>query len=244
MARLRGAQRGDHGGDRGHRALPAGDLRVQRGRTPVDYGAIIANGSLYCPCMRLPVLHRLAFRDGLAASGSWSLHVREVGHGAGGCVTRCTSIISRPRPTIRSTSPGRAAWSGNSARRVVVSGRVVTWQSSNCARSVLPAWPLKVISYVGDRTGIMPRNWWLTLVIRVPDGEVRVVTRYWVIRLDAMAAAGLRRAVGTSEARQPAPAAELPSGAAVRPPPRLCGPGSSLPPEIMLRGAPAVGVAR
>jgi hypothetical protein len=37
MARLRGAQRGDRGGDRGHRALPAGDLRV---------------------------LHRLAFRDG------------------------------------------------------------------------------------------------------------------------------------------------------------------------------------
>ena len=173
-----------------------------------------------------------------------SLHVNEVGHGADGCVTRCTSIISRPRPTIRSTSPGRAAWSGNSARRVVVSGHVVTWQSSNCARSVLPAWPLKVISYVGDRTGIMPRNWWLTLVIRVPDGVVRVVTRYWVIRLDAMAAAGLRRAVGTSEARQPAPAAELPSGAAVRPPPRLCGPGSSLSPEIMLRGAPAVGVAR
>ncbi len=152
------------------------------------------------------------FRDGLAASGSWSLHVREVGHGGGGCVTRCTSMISRPRPTIRSTSPERAAWSGNSARRVVVSGRVVTWQSSNCARSVLPAWPLKVISYVGDRTGIMPRNWWLTLAIRVPDGGVRVVTRYWVIRSDAMAAAGSRRAVGTSEARQPAPAARLPSG--------------------------------
>ena len=119
-----------------------------------------------------------------------SLHVNEVGHGADGCVTRCTSIISRPRPTIRSTSPGRAAWSGNSARRVVVSGRVVTWQSSNCARSVLPAWPLKVISYVGDRTGIMPRNWWLTLVIRVLDGGVRVVTRYWVIRMDAMARPG------------------------------------------------------
>jgi hypothetical protein len=60
-----------------------------------------------------------------------------------------------------------------------------------------------VISYVGDRTGIMPRNWWLTLAIRVPDGGVRVVTRYWVIRLDAMAAAGPRRAVGTSEARWP-----------------------------------------
>jgi len=29
---------------------------------------------------------------------------------------------------------------------VVVSGPVVTLQSSNCTRSVLPAWPLKVIS--------------------------------------------------------------------------------------------------
>ena len=52
------------------------------------------------------------------------------------------------------------------------------------------AWPLKVISYVGDRTGTMPRNWWLTLVIRVPDGGVRVVTRSRVIRMDAMARPG------------------------------------------------------
>jgi hypothetical protein len=174
MARLRGAQRGDRGGNRGHRALPAGNLRVLNRPPSTDW------------------LFEMAWHQ--VALGS--LHVNEGGHGAGGCVTRCTSIISRPRPTIRSTSPGRAAWSGNSARRVVVSGRVVTWQSSNCARSVLPAWPLKVISYVGGRTGIMPRNWWLTLVIRVPDGGIRVVTRYWVIRMDAMAAAGLRRAVG------------------------------------------------
>jgi hypothetical protein len=86
-----------------------------------------------------------------------------IDHGADGCVTRCTSMISSPRPTIRSTSPGSAAGSGISARRVVVSGLVVTVQSSNCACSVLPAWPLKVISYVRDRTGIMPRSWWLTL---------------------------------------------------------------------------------
>ena len=86
-------------------------------------------------------------------SAGVTLRVREIGHGADGRVTRCTSMISSPRPTIRSTSPGRAAWSGSSARRVVVSGLVVTWQSSNCARSVRPAWPVKVISYVCDRTG-------------------------------------------------------------------------------------------
>ena len=165
MARLRGAQRGDHGGDRGHWALPAGDLRVQCGRTPVDHSTIIANGSLYCPCMRLTRYstdHRppTGLSRWLAASGSWSLQVREVGHGAGSCVTRFTLMISRPRPTIRSTSPARAAWSGNSARRVVVSGRVVTWQSSTCARSVLLAWA-ESDSYVGDRLGLS-RNWWLT----------------------------------------------------------------------------------
>jgi hypothetical protein len=33
-----------------------------------------------------------------------------------------------------------------------VPGPVVTVQSSNCARSVLSAWPVKVISYVCDRT--------------------------------------------------------------------------------------------
>jgi hypothetical protein len=141
-------------------------------------------------------------------------------------------MISRPSPTIRSTSSGRAAWSGSSARRVVVSRVVVTWQSSNCARSVLPAGPLKVTSYVCDRTGNMPRSWWLTLAVRVPGSEVRVVTRYRVIGLDAVAAAGLHRAVGISEAWQPAPAAELPSGAAVRPPSHLCRPGSSSPRQI------------
>ena len=62
-------------------------------------------------------------------------------------------MISSPRPTIRSTSPQRAAGSGKSARRVVVSGVVVTSQSSNCARSVRPAWPLKVTSGYGGRTG-------------------------------------------------------------------------------------------
>jgi hypothetical protein len=77
-----------------------------------------------------------------------------LGHGPDTGVTRCTSMMTSPRPTIRCTSPERAAWSGSSARRIVVSGPVVTLHSSNCARSVLPAWPLKVISYVCGRTGI------------------------------------------------------------------------------------------
>jgi MFS family permease len=85
-------------------------------------------------------------------------HRPEIGHGADGCVTRCTSVISSPRPTTRSTSPGRAAWSGSSARSVVVSGLVMTSQSSNCARSVLPAGPLKLMSYVSSRTGNTPRS--------------------------------------------------------------------------------------
>jgi hypothetical protein len=78
-----------------------------------------------------------------------------------------------------------------------VSGPMVTLQSSNCARSVLPAWPLKVISYVCGRTGITPRSRWLTLAVRVPGGAACVVTRCRVIRgLDAMAAAGPHRQEG------------------------------------------------
>src|SRR5271165_7416735 len=42
LAGLRRAQRGGDGGDRGHRPLPAGDLRVQRGRAAVDLaGAVL-----------------------------------------------------------------------------------------------------------------------------------------------------------------------------------------------------------
>lgn len=75
-------------------------------------------------------------------------------HGTDPSATRWTSITTSPRPTIRCTSPERAAWSDSSARRVVVSGPVVTLHSSNCARSVLPAWPRKVISYVSRATGL------------------------------------------------------------------------------------------
>jgi len=57
----------------------------------------------------------------------------------GGGATRCMSITLSPRPVIRSTSPDRAAWSGSSARRVVVPGPTMTSQSSNSARSVEPA---------------------------------------------------------------------------------------------------------
>lgn len=75
-------------------------------------------------------------------------------HGTDPSATRWTSITTSPRPTIRCTSPERAAWSDSSARRVVVSGPVVTLHSSNCARSVLPAWPRKVMSYVSRATGL------------------------------------------------------------------------------------------
>jgi hypothetical protein len=122
--------------------------------------------------------------------------IQEISHGAGGCVTSCKSMISRPRPTIRSISPGRAAWSGKSARSVVASGLVMTWQSSNCARSVRPARPLKVISNVCDRTRSMPRSQWLTLPVSVPDGGIRVVTRYRVMRVDAMTAVDPLHAAG------------------------------------------------
>src|SRR5215831_17656729 len=105
---------------------------------------------------RRPSQAKTSYLGDLEKLASHLHYIQEIGHGADGYVTRCTSMISRPRPTIRSTSPGRAAWSGNSARRVVASGLVVTWQSSNCARSLLPAWPLKVISYVCDRTRSMP----------------------------------------------------------------------------------------
>ena len=81
-----------------------------------------------------------------AGDGRLPVRVRETGHGADGGVRSSTRLISSPSPAIRCTSPERAAWSGSSARRVVVSGPVVTLQSSNCARSVLSAWPVKVIS--------------------------------------------------------------------------------------------------
>ncbi len=125
-------------------------------------------------------------RGGLTLLAAWASGVRlrhpVIGHGPDPGVTRCTSVTTSPSPTIRCTSPERAAWSGSSARRVVVSGPVVTLQSSNCARSVLPAWPLKVTSYVCGRTGITPRSWWLTLAVRVPGARPSVVTRCRVIR--------------------------------------------------------------
>jgi hypothetical protein len=58
---------------------------------------------------------------------------------------------------------------------------VVTVQSSNCAHSVLPAWPVKVISYVYGRTGIVPRSRWLGLATSVHDRGVCGVTRSRVI---------------------------------------------------------------
>ena len=84
--------------------------------------------------------------------------LREVSHGAGGGGTRRRYTTSSRRPVIRCTSPERAAGSGSSARRVVLPGPMVTSQSSNCARSTGPAWPVKVISYVRGRTRVTPRG--------------------------------------------------------------------------------------
>src|SRR5215475_5399315 len=67
-----------------------------------------------------------------------------------------TSITSSPRLLIRSISPDRAPRSGSSVRSVVVPGPMVTSQSSNSDRSVSPACPRNVISYVCDRTGLPP----------------------------------------------------------------------------------------
>ncbi len=77
-------------------------------------------------------------QDGAAAPGSCP-RARPRPQSSGGGATRCMSITLSPRPVIRSTSPVRAAWSGSSARRVVVPGPTVTSQSSNSARSVEPA---------------------------------------------------------------------------------------------------------
>lgn len=51
---------------------------------------------------------------------------------------------------MRWMSPDSAHWSGSSARRVVTLGPLVTWQSSNSARTVGLARPAKEISYVRD----------------------------------------------------------------------------------------------
>ena len=71
-----------------------------------------------------------------------------------------------------------------------MSGPVVTLQSSNCARSVLSAWPVKVISYVCGRTVITPQSRWLTLPPVFLAAGFCVVTRCRVIwGFDAIARA-------------------------------------------------------
>ena len=142
--------------------------------------------------------------------GSGPLRVREMGHGTAGGDTSSTWVTSSPRPAMRCMSPERAATSGSSARRVVVSGPAVTLQSSNCAHSVLSAWPIKVISYPRDGTRIIPHSWWLTLAVSVPGGGVRVVTRFRVIRGCRDNRGRAAPATGTGAVRRPAPAAELP----------------------------------
>jgi hypothetical protein len=61
-----------------------------------------------------------------------------------------------------------------------VSGPVLTLQSSNCARSVLSARPVKVISYVSGRTDYASQSV-VDATASVPGGGICVVTRYWVI---------------------------------------------------------------
>ena len=70
---------------------------------------------------------------------------------------------------IRSTSPARAASSGSSARRVVLSGPTRTSQSSNSALSPAPAWPAKVISYICDCTRTLLAVW-LIRALSLPGG--------------------------------------------------------------------------
>ena len=70
----------------------------------------------------------------------------------------------------------RAAWSGSSARRVVLSGLRVIWQSSNSARTVVPAWPVKAISYVRDRTWIVTFGELVVSAARVPAHWAGVIT--------------------------------------------------------------------
>ena len=54
--RLRRAQRGGDGGDRGHRPLPAGDLRVQRGRAAVDLAVSTTRSARSAPARDTPGL--------------------------------------------------------------------------------------------------------------------------------------------------------------------------------------------
>ena len=91
-------------------------------------------------------------------------------------------MTSSPRPVIRMTSPLRAAWSGSSARRVVLPGSTMTSQSSNSARKVLPACPAKVISYVCGRANVTPRRVLVQVVASVPGGRCRVITHRRVTR--------------------------------------------------------------
>src|SRR6266516_4871664 len=118
-------------------------------------------------------------------AGRWNRdrpHVCEKGHCSGGGAIRCMWTTSSPRPVIRSTSPERAAWSGSSARRVVVASPTVTWQSSFLARSAEPAWRMEVISYVCVCIGSGLAVCLGLRTASVPNGEVSVITHSGVTR--------------------------------------------------------------
>ena len=60
---------------------------------------------------------------------------------------------------------------------------MLTWQSSNAARSVVPAWPVKVISYVRDRNmSHAPSQRLSGRAASVPGGGVCVSTLSRVIQ--------------------------------------------------------------
>ena len=86
-------------------------------------------------------------------------------------------MTSSPRLLIRSISPDKAPRSGSSARRVVVPGPIVTSQSSNSARSVVPACPKKVISNVWDCTGYRLPVFSLIRISSVPGDRIHLVNK-------------------------------------------------------------------
>jgi len=87
--------------------------------------------------------------------------MREIGHGPDGGVSRRTSMTTSPRPAIRCM---RAAWSGSSARRAVVSGPVVD---------------LSVVELFAQRSACMAADGDLICVVAL--GQRLVLQRHFVI---------------------------------------------------------------
>ena len=69
---------------------------------------------------------------------------------------------------MRWMSPDSAHWSGSSACRIVTFGPLVTWQSSNSARTAGLARPAKEISYVRDPGNGGALSAWFVCGVSVP----------------------------------------------------------------------------